>query len=98
MAPHGQPPGPVRPPRSLDDPAWFGAVMGSAATATVASLHPGRIDPLTRFADVTAAILLVASILAFAGLFVRDFLVRRLGADLADKLRQQGQHQSGSSL
>lgn len=87
MAPHGQPPGPVRPPRSLDDPAWFGAVMGSAATATVASLHPGRIGPLSRFADVTAAILLVASILAFAGLFVRDFLVRRLGADLAGKLR-----------
>ena len=71
----------------MDDPAWFGAVMGSAATATVAAIHPGKIAGLTGFADVTATILLAASIAAFAALFIRDFLVHGLGRNLAEKLR-----------
>lgn len=73
--------------RGLDDPAWFGAVMGSAATAVVAALHPGRLDALTGFADATAAIMLIASIVSFVILFVRDFLVRGLGRGLAAQLR-----------
>lgn len=77
-------PAPVQPPPALVDPAWFGAVMGSAATATVASLHPGR---LTGFADASATILVAASIVAFVALFVRDFLIRSLGRNLAERLR-----------
>ena len=87
MAQDGRPPVPVRPTPALDDPAWFGAVMGSAATAAVASLHPGQIGVLTGFADVTATVLLIASITAFVFLFVRDFLIRGLGRNLAVKLR-----------
>lgn len=86
MAQDGRPSVPVQPP-VLDDPAWFGAVMGSAATATAASLHPGQIGILTRFSDATATILLTASITAFAALFVRDFLIRGLGHNLTGKLR-----------
>ena len=87
MAKDGRPARPVQPAPALDDPAWFGAVMGSAATATVASLHPGQIGVLTGFADVTATILLIGSIAAFLFLLVRDFLVRGLGGNLAEKLR-----------
>src|SRR6478672_5674937 len=87
MAQDGPPPVPVRPAPALDDPAWFGAVMGSAATATVGSLPPGQIGVLTGFADVTATVLLIASITAFVFLFVRDFLIRGLGRNLAVKLR-----------
>lgn len=50
MAKVGRPAVPVPPARALDDPAWFGAVMGSAATATAAALHPGQIGRLTEFA------------------------------------------------
>lgn len=64
MGQDGQPPVPIQ-PRVLDDPAWFGAVMGSAATATVAALHPGQIAGLDVFADTTATVLLMASIAAF---------------------------------
>jgi tellurite resistance protein TehA-like permease len=53
----------------------------------VAAPHPGQIAALNGFADATATILLTASILAFAVLFVRDFLIRRLGRNLAGKLR-----------
>ena len=87
MAQDGPPSVPVQPAPALDDPAWFGAVMGSAATATVASLHPGQIGVLTGFADATATILLIASITAFVVLVVRDFLIRGLGRNLAGKLR-----------
>jgi len=86
MAQDGLPPAPVQPPPALDDPAWFGAVMGSAATAAVASLHPGQIGVLTGFADVTATILLATSMAAFTVLFVRDFLIRGLGHNLTGKL------------
>jgi len=61
--------------------------MGSAATATVASLHPGQIGALNGFADAGAAALLVASLIAFIALFVRDSLIRGLGRHLAAKLR-----------
>jgi len=61
--------------------------MGSAATATVAALHPGEIGSLSGFADATAAILLIASITVFGALLVRDFIVRGLGRNLAAKLR-----------
>ena len=87
MAQDGQPSVPVQPAPALDDPAWFGAVMGSAATATVASLHPGQIGMLTGFADAGATILLIGSITAFVFLFVRDFLIRGLGRNLGEKLR-----------
>jgi len=87
MAQDGQPSVPVQPASALDDPAWFGAVMGSAATATVASLHPGQIGMLTGFADAGATILLIGSITAFVFLFVRDFLIRGLGRNLGGKLR-----------
>lgn len=79
--------GPGRAPSVLDDPAWFGAVMGSAATATVAAVHPGRIGFLSTFGDVTAVLLLVASTAAFVALCIRDFLVKRLGRGLAERLR-----------
>ena len=65
MAQDGRPPELALPPPVLDDPAWFGAIMGSAATATVAALHPGEIGSLSGFADATAAILLIASITVF---------------------------------
>jgi len=87
MAKVGRPAVPVPPARALDDPAWFGAVMGSAATATAAALHPGQIGRLSEFADATATILLIGSITAFVGLFIRDFLIRGLGRNLAGKLR-----------
>ena len=78
---------PDRPLSVLDDPAWFGAVMGSGGTAIVASMHPGRIGFLTAIGDVTAVLLLVASGAAFIALCIRDFLVKRLGRGLADRLR-----------
>jgi tellurite resistance protein TehA-like permease len=78
---------PVQPASALDDPGWFGAVMGTAATATVASLHPGQIGVLTGFANLTATILLIGSIMAFVFLVVRDFLIRGLGRNLAGRLR-----------
>jgi tellurite resistance protein TehA-like permease len=87
MAKDGRRSVPVQPAPALDDPAWFGAVMGSAATAAVASLHPGQIGALTGFADASAAVLLLGSMAAFAALLVRDFLIRRLGRNLAGKLR-----------
>ena len=71
----------------LDDPAWFGAVMGSAATAAVAAQHPGHIDALSGFANVTAVLLLVASVLLFLMLFVRDFVVRGWWRNLSRQLR-----------
>ena len=87
MAEVGRRPAPVQPPPALDDPAWFGAVMGSAATATMASWHPGQLGRLTDFADATATILLTSSIIAFITQFIRDFLIRGLGRNLAEKLR-----------
>ena len=78
---------PGRPLSVLDDPAWFGAVMGSGGTAIVASMNPGRIGFLTAIGDVTAVLLLVASGAAFIALCIRDFLVKRLGRGLADRLR-----------
>ncbi len=79
-------PGAARSPLDLDDPAWFGAVMGTGATATVASLHPGRIAALATFADVTAQILLLGSMAAFVVLFAR-FVVRGLGRHVPSGLR-----------
>ncbi len=79
-------PGAARSRLDLDDPAWFGAVMGTGATATVASLHPGRIPALATFADVTAQVLLLGSIVAFVGLFGR-FIVRGLGRRVSSGLR-----------
>ena len=78
---------PDRPLSVLDDPAWFGAVMGSGGAAIAASMHPGRIEFLTAVGDVTAVLLLVASGAAFIGLCIRDFLVKRLGRGLGDRLR-----------
>ena len=71
----------------LDDPAWFGAVMGSAATATVAALRPGDIGALSGFAGATATILLISSFMVFSALFVRDFIIKGLGRTLSAKLR-----------
>jgi len=78
---------PDRPLSVLDDPAWFGAVMGSGGTAIVASMHPGRIGFLTAVGDATAVLLLAASGAAFIALCIRDFLLKRLGRGLADRLR-----------
>ena len=64
MGQDGQTPVPIQ-PRVLDDPAGFGAVMGSAATASVAALHPGQIAGLDGFAGTTAIVLLMAYIAAF---------------------------------
>lgn len=61
--------------------------MGSAATATVAALQPGRVGFLGGFADVTSSLILGVSILAFLALIVRNFLVRRLGRGLVGNVR-----------
>jgi tellurite resistance protein TehA-like permease len=87
MAKDGRPFMPAHPAPALDDPAWFSGVMGSAATAIVASLHPGQIGVLTGFANATSTILLIGSVIAFVFLVVRDFLIRGLGRNLAGKLR-----------
>lgn len=76
-----------RGPAPLDDPAWFGAVMGTAATGTVAALHPGRVDALNGFADVAAVLLIGGSALAFIFLLVRDFAFRGLGRGLGRRAR-----------
>ncbi len=79
-------PGAARSPVGLDDPAWFGAVMGTGATATVASLHPGRVPALSTFADLSAQILLLASMVAFVALLIR-FAVRGLIRHVSPGLR-----------
>ena len=85
MAKDGRPAVPVQPARGPGDPAWFGAVMGSAATAHRCSAAPRADRQAHGFADATATILLIGSIAAFVGLFVRDFLFRGLGRNLAGK-------------
>ena len=71
----------------LDDPAWFGAVMGSGATAIVVSMNPGQVDALSGFAHVTAILLVIGSGTLFCWLLVRDFAFRRLGRGVMDRLR-----------
>ncbi len=85
--------GPVPPaavvatPRVLDDPAWFGAAMGTAALAVVAALNPGRIEVLARPSHALGVLLFVVSASVFLGLLVRDFALRGLGRGVRSHLR-----------
>jgi tellurite resistance protein TehA-like permease len=81
--------GPSRPApaHDLDDPAWFGAAMGTAALATVAALNPGRLAALMGPSHAVGVALLIASATAFVALAVRDFAVRRLARTVVAQLR-----------
>lgn len=80
----GQAPSTVR---TLDDPAWFGAAMGTAAVGAVAALNPGRAAALEAPSHVLGVGLLALSSLAFVVLLVRDFGVRGMGRTLRAQMR-----------
>ncbi len=73
--------------RVLDDTAWFGAPMGTAATAAVLAGNPGRVATLADPLRVGAVLLLAGSVVAFVGLALRDFGVRGLGRGLPARMR-----------
>ena len=73
--------------RVLDDPAWFGAVMGTGAVSAVAALNPGGAPILEGPSQLLGVVLLGASVLAFLTLFVRDFVLRGMGRTLTAQLR-----------
>jgi tellurite resistance protein TehA-like permease len=73
--------------RILDDPAWFGASMGTAAVASVAALNPGRAEAVRAVSHTLGVLLLGASALVFVFLFIRDFGIRGLGRTLVAQLR-----------
>jgi tellurite resistance protein TehA-like permease len=59
--------------RILDDPAWFGAVMGTGAVATAMSMHPGRWSPAEDLLDGLAYVLFGLCVVALMVLSVRAF-------------------------
>lgn len=72
--------------RLLDRPGWFAAVMGTAATATVASENPGGLPALEAWSTAIGWVLFAVSAVFCVFLVVRDFLWRRLGSRIWDDL------------
>lgn len=65
--------------RLLDDPAWFGAVMGTGAMGAVAARNPGGIDALATPGKILGLILLGMAIATFVLLMARDVGLHRIG-------------------
>ncbi len=72
--------------RLLDRPGWFAAVMGTAATATVASENPGAFPALAGPSTTLAWVLFTASAAFFVFLVIRDFVWRGLGRRIWEDL------------
>jgi tellurite resistance protein TehA-like permease len=65
--------------RTLDDPAWFGAVMGIGAVGAVAGSNPGNIEVLAVPGRVVGLALLFTAIAVFLLLLGRDIKLKRIG-------------------
>ena len=59
----------------LDDPAWFGAVMGTGAVATVSTMNPGQWAALDPWLEILGLALFALSLVAFVGLAIRSFVL-----------------------
>ena len=75
------------PARILDDPAWFGAAMGTGAVAAVAAMNPGGLAALEGISQALGIALLALTIAIFVALAVRDFAFRGMGRTLTSRLR-----------
>lgn len=64
---------------TLDDPAWFGAVMGTGAVGAVAASNPGSIDLLAGPGRILGLLLLSMAIVGFILLLGRDIRLKRIG-------------------
>ena len=65
--------------RTLDDPAWFGAVMGTGAVGAVAANNPGGIEAFAVPGRVLGLLLLGMAIVGFFLLIGRDIRLKRIG-------------------
>jgi tellurite resistance protein TehA-like permease len=71
----------------LDDPAWFGAVMGTGAVAIVATMNPGGWAGLDAWLDAVGLTLFVLALVAFVGLVVRSFVLGDMARTFRSRMR-----------
>lgn len=71
----------------LDDPAWFGASMSTAAVGAIAAMNPGQTTLLDVPSQILGLVLLSLSAVTFTLLFVRDFGFRGMGRTLRARMR-----------
>lgn len=73
--------------RTLDDPAWFGAVMGVAAVGAVAASNPGNVEVLAVPGQVLGLVLLSMAVAWFILLVGRDVRLGRIGKPTLARLK-----------
>lgn len=74
--------------RTLDDPAWFGAVMGTGAVGAVAANNPGNVEAFAVPGRLLGLLLLGMAIVGFFLLLGRDIRLNRIGRPTLVNLKE----------